>query len=349
MADIENIPNSSDQKSNSEDGWGLKLVREGIDLAQQGIEKGVNFFSGSRLDPDSYVNDNRGDNLLQNAYDFSSRVFPSDLGMDYYGHYMVININVPTKGFSFTGSVGPAAGEYTDRFTVIGGTDGANLSTVDKLRFGLSDSAAGTSRPFFSVPRQTRRIAESIALYMPAGLNFNTFNEYKDLALAEMGMAAAGAIGSGLVQGAANLSALGKNPINPGIEVIFVTTNLREFNFQFLFAPRNETESRNLDDIIRTLRFHAAPEINADTTGLGIGITWIPPAEFDFMFFNKGVENRKIPRINTCVMTGMQIDYHPQSGSYSTFSNGYPVTVQLIMSFKELEPLHKQRVLQGFY
>jgi hypothetical protein len=95
--------------------------------------------------------------------------------------------------------------------------------------------------------------------------------------------------------------------------------------------------------IIRTLRFHAAPELDSVTAGF----TYIPPAEFDITFFNKGVENTAIPRINTCVMDRIEVDYAP-TGVYSTFSNGHPVAARLSLGMREIEVVHKRRVLQGF-
>ena len=52
--------------------------------------------------------------LGQSRYDFRYLVFPNDLGMDDNGHYMVININVPTKGFfGNVGAAFPSGFDYT--------------------------------------------------------------------------------------------------------------------------------------------------------------------------------------------------------------------------------------------
>lgn len=160
---------------------------------------------------------------------------------------------------------------------------------------------------------------------------------------------------------------LGGNPINPRIEVLFANTLQRQFAFEFLMAPRTEEESYAMDRIIRTFKFHSAPSINnagiddvknsiinfnsfADTIadfGKYLIPFYVPPAEFDITFFNNGVENDKIPRINTCVLERIEVDYAPQ-GMYATFSNGYPVACRLSMSFRETEVVHKERVAQGF-
>jgi len=151
--------------------------------------------------------------------------------------------------------------------------------------------------------------------------------------------AVAGIAKSGVVGGASKLL---QAPINPMVEILFSNTTVRVFVMEFLMSPRNEEESKTIHSIIKTLRFHAAPEI-----GELSGVTWIPPAEFDITFFNKGVENMNLLRINTCVLERVEVDYAPQ-GIYSTFRNGHPVAVRLSLAFRELEPVHKKRVLQGF-
>lgn len=298
-----------------------------------------------------------GNDLGQSKYDFSYKVFPNDIGMDHVGHYMIININVPTKGFRLNGlGLGTPATQYGEFITK---TD--QVSKVDTLRYGNS-GGTGTGRPLTSqVPRQTRRIEQSIALFMPQGLYWYQEHLWEDISMTELagkvaigltsalpsfiGDRIAGGIASATQQGGTinQAAQVMGSPINPTVEVMFSTTALRHFTFDFLFAPRNDEESQNLREIIAQLKFHSAPEINPTT----MGATWIPPAEFDITFFKHGVENRNISRINTCVMENMEVDYHP-SGIYSTFRNGHPVQVRMRLQFKEVEPIHKQRVLQGF-
>jgi hypothetical protein len=144
-----------------------------------------------------------------------------------------------------------------------------------------------------------------------------------------------------------DLGAIMQNPINPSVEILFTNVRQREFSFTFLMAPRNEHESETIKGIIKTLRYHAAPEINTGVGGLGFGLTWIPPADFDITFMNKGVENTNMLRINTCILMGVEVDYTPYN-VHATFRNGHPVSVIMTLRFKELEPVHKMRVLAGF-
>lgn len=309
--------------------------------------------------------------LAQSKYDFRYLAFPSDLGMDYAGHYMVININEPV-GYNEQFS-----SKFSNQFT---GTPERRASKVDTLRgttnvrtpIGVAAAQATNSANALFIPRFTRRIVESIALYMPTPMVFSHQNEYQEVSLTALGgsivgglgaraagglmgglsSAAGGGVTAGLAIGAVN-SALGsivggaakimQRPINPSVEVLFANTNLRSFVFEVLMAPRNEYESATIKSIVKTLKFHGAPEHAAGTGGL----LWVPPAEFDITFFNKGIENMNILRINTCVLERFEIDYAP-TGIYSTFRSGHPVAVRLSMAFRELEPVHRERVLQGF-
>lgn len=353
--------------------------------------------------------DTNNPGLGQTRYDFHQRVFPEDLGSDYNSHYMVININVPVNARgdvrgAYYGAVGEGGNFQSSKLT-------NEYSKVDQLRFGKNDpspivgaqggttayatidpfgyeifsgikSTTGAQAELLSPIRSTRRIAESIALYMPSPLIYNQLNVYEEVSLTSImgqaGKLAAGFVGeavgaattawvkgrvdaarrqngasgslidtSGNVLGTA--FALAGYPINPRIEVIFSNTTQRQFNFEFLLAPRSEKESQSLKEIVKSLRFHAAPEIQSFTVGnTGLGIpTFIPPAEFDITFYNGNKENLNIPRINTCVLERCEVDYAP-SGMWATFSNGEPIGARLSLAFREIEIVHKRRVVQGF-
>jgi hypothetical protein len=146
-------------------------------------------------------------------------------------------------------------------------------------------------------------------------------------------------LGSVVTQGAMVAGA----PINPCVEVMFSGLALRDFFFEFILIPRNEKEAETVKEIIRTIRFHAAPELSRS------GFTLIPPAEFDITFYHRGVENLSIPRINTCVLVNCEVDYQSGAGGiWQTYMDGNPLATTLRLSFQEVEIVHKLRVLQNF-
>ena len=330
-------------------------------------------YTNNGLDNDGIFNDLPEDyTLTQSKYDFNYRIFPEELGgQTYNGHYMVININQQTA--SKMGKV-----NNTQISTLLPD----QLSKTDALRFNIDNrftDSEGNSlvqesgiSPTGNItrPRFTRRIQESIALYMPnAELTFNDTHDFENISLTKFGAQVAGglmtfagaAIGAMFGRAAAFAGGIGTinnsltglaegakvlgSPINPKVEVLYANTMQREHRFDFIFAPSSANESRNLRQIIRTLRFHAAPELRA-----GNGPTsffWIPPAEFDITFFYRGKENVRIPRINTCALTQIDVSYSP-NGTWSTFHDGYPTQIRMQLAFRETEVTHKLRILQGF-
>lgn len=266
------------------------------------------------------TNDKNG--LLQSKYNITGLVFPSDLGADssYNGH--MLQINISKSQFS-------------------------KSSLPGETTLGDFNSGAQTSVTGFSTFRMTDT---TILLYMPNTLQFSQANMYEDTSLTNLGASVLSTAFSGkavkAIAGAAQtLGQLAGIMINPMTEVIFKNTAQRQFQFDFLFAPESEQESQNLKKIIQTLRFHTAPEWGG--AGSVEGLYWVEPSQFDITFLNRNVENRNLPKISTCVMENLDVDYAP-SGVYSTFTNGYPVSVRVTMKLRERNVLHKEMVKAGY-
>jgi hypothetical protein len=81
-----------------------------------------------------------------------------------------------------------------------------------------------------------------------------------------------------------------------------------------------------------------------------------PPSEFDISFYYNGQENPNIPRISTCVLTNMDVDYAPQGfqayevpgeNFASLGRTGMPVAIRLSLQFRETEYIVKGSPLLG--
>jgi hypothetical protein len=136
---------------------------------------------------------------------------------------------------------------------------------------------------------------------------------------------------------------------NPQIEVLFDTTDMRQFQFTFKFLPRNKQESEAVLRIIRMFRFHAAPEIPESFAGR----YFIPPSEFDiqYMFIDDSgnvQENPALHKFSTCVLENIDVNYVGDTGQFATFRDGRPVNIELRLSFKEIEIIHKELVRNGY-
>lgn len=208
--------------------------------------------------------------------------------------------------------------------------------------------------------RGTHRIKESIVLFMPTNVEYHSVNEYTPLRLTGaltggISAAASTLAGGGGALGTAAMAvgfaadtaekglALMGRPINPKIEVLFRETKQRTFTFTFKFAPESEEESTAMENIIEQFRFHAAPEFDAGS----VGFTQTPPSEFDITWYHDGKENVRIPRITTCVLEKIDINFAP-TGIWQTFRNGAPVSALMILNFQETEVITKKHVALGF-
>ena len=228
--------------------------------------------------------------------------------------------------------------------------------------------------------RTIKRTTESIALYMPGTMAYNHTQSYNKLS---MGGENAAFYGSGMslitgaVNGEFNPEQLGKNltPFiaeklknlsssvlgtnsatglfasaiggvqNPQLELIYNSPDFRSFRFDFMFYPSSEAEASEVALIIDSLKFHQAPEIMEDTAGYFL----VPPSEFDIEFYYNGVINPNIPKISTCVLTSIDMDFAPKGFvAYEVpgqppeiGGTGMPFAIRLSLSFQETEIMTK--------
>ena len=231
--------------------------------------------------------------------------------------------------------------------------------------------------------KTTTLTTDAIALYMPETLNYTYSQTYDQLQLGgelggqavaaaksavdeysktgsfnaagsvlksiresgiqKIGESVAGALGSGQT-GQAILAATGRVQ-NPMLEMIYKSPNFRQFQFDFIFYPRDEREALEVQKIIERLRFHQAPEILA-----GAGGFLVPPSEFDIKFYYGSSQNPNIPGIATCVLTNIDVNYAPNG--FSTYEvpgennpslgrTGMPVAIQVLLQFQETTYLTK--------
>lgn len=190
------------------------------------------------------------------------------------------------------------------------------------------------------------QMEDSWAFYIPgggAGTIFNQRHEYADVKLSRVGAGMLGVSGDtpGIIPGAL------ASPMNPAVEVLFRNTELRQFQFTFQLSPSSEQEAKTLKDGIQKLRYHSAPRIR--TTGL----FFESPSEFTIGFYfrptgsGQWTENPNMPRISKCVLREVEVTYN-NDGEYSTFENGMPVSVQLVLVFREMRIIDKNLIDQGY-
>jgi hypothetical protein len=130
--------------------------------------------------------------------------------------------------------------------------------------------------------------------------------------------------------------------LNPMLEMLYTAPAFRDFRFDFMLYPRSKEEAKEVQRILSLLRYHQAPEIDTRSSGFLL----VPPSEFDIKFYYNGAENPNIPKISTCVLTTLDVDYAPNGfAAYEERLNlspekggtGMPVAIRLSLTFKETE------------
>jgi len=135
--------------------------------------------------------------------------------------------------------------------------------------------------------------------------------------------------------------------LNPNMELLFNAPALRPFTFNFILSPRDESEAKQVKQIIRF--FKQGMSVKTSNT-----IFLKAPHIFDVRYqtFDKSgneiQDHPSLNRIKTCALTGFNVDYTP-SGSYMTFNDEKRTMTQYAvqMNFTELNPIYEDDYQDG--
>ena len=119
--------------------------------------------------------------------------------------------------------------------------------------------------------------------------------------------------------------------LNPNMELLFNGVTLRSFRFSFKMTPRDVPEAENIRYIINTLKRTMAPR--------GSG-TFLQTPNMYQLTYKKGVEiHPYLNMFKQCFLTDMAVNYTGE-GVYATYNDGSPISYNLDLSFKEIEPVY---------
>tara|TARA_B100000575_G_scaffold205927_1_gene167320 strand:- start:14 stop:967 length:954 start_codon:yes stop_codon:yes gene_type:complete len=125
---------------------------------------------------------------------------------------------------------------------------------------------------------------------------------------------------------------------NPNLELLFNGPTLRSFSFSFKFTPRSPSESNQCKQIIRSFKQNMAPKTGGDTVG-GSSIFLKTPNLFELRY-RKGNNNHPfLNQFKQCFLTNMSVNYTGE-GVYATYDDATPISMQLNLTFKEIEPIY---------
>ena len=336
-------------------------------------------------------------------FNFQTLSYPSDVTNNYQnGHYMLFYVNVQNKTkYTYKtdkviqipkqGDKGKSPAEINRKTKeelkrgVYEGADaagaGEGVSAQETSGGGGRTSSLSRQKGVQSNFNSTRRIMDSVAMYLPPNVEDTTTATYNDSKTGVAGFLAASgvnaadkdasAIAASLVAGAQGIlgdmaaksagvvaelagaeggEQLAKKAFgvadNPYMEVLFDSMGLRTFTYNFNMAPRNEEETIEIQKIIQLFRFHMAPELRP-----GINRYLGLPSQFDihYMFLSKDgstSENSFYNKISTCVLQDCKVNYTPNG--VKSFEDGSPTAMTMALTFKEIELMTKDKIAEGF-
>lgn len=264
----------------------------------------------------------------------------------------------PIAGIARTGAkiVGLRAG---------GGVKGLVVATLTTA--GVVGVGTAVASELLVDPDKTYRIADAITLNVSQAPSAHYTAEYNEI---NMG-AVAGFVGGGSMadsisgldkakegtlavlraaltkstgsttSAAANFEFTNKQSLNPYREVLFKGVGFRQFKFDYKFYPKSQAETDQVQKIIETFRYHMHPELSNG------GVYYIHPSEFNIQYYYKGKENPYFNKISTCALIDLHVEWGDMN-NFSSFGDGAPTEVSLQLTFRELETMTKERVLQGY-
>jgi hypothetical protein len=342
--------------------------------------------------------------LNVDPFAFNALSYPLDVQNNFQnGHYMIFYVNVqnktkyvydPADSKEVTDERLKGVSENEKRYEELkairtGGKTGAkDAGTGTQLKEysgfigeGFGEASYTIKKGVKSSSENTKRITDSVAMYLPPNVEDNTIANYNDAKTGVAGFLVASGfdaqgkdakaiaesvIGSmegilkdttmraigvvGELFGAEGTEGLAKKAFgeadNPYMEVLFDSMQLRTFTYNFQFAPRSEKESYEVQRIIQLFRFHMAPELRPGVNRyLGL------PSTFDihYMFLSSaGIasENNFYNRIATCVLQDCSVNYTP--GGVKSFEDGGPTQTTMKLTFKEIQLLTKDKIGKGY-
>ena len=160
----------------------------------------------------------------------------------------------------------------------------------------------------------------------------------KTLLTNQLTASALGALG-GNVSAADLLARSTGQMFNPNMELLFNGPTLRSFRFSFKFTPRNAKEAEQVRLIIRTFKSNMAPKVDQSTQISGNSLFIKTPNVFELRY-RRGIQDHPfLHRFKQCFLTDVSVNYTGE-GVYATYDDSTPISMQLDLSFKEIEPVY---------
>ena len=217
--------------------------------------------------------------------------------------------------------------------TLMGAAAGAIGSVINKtgeaVSEGLSNNPEGAKQSMAELSGDLKKTLGADSSLMDAAAQFTT---------AKATSAALGALGANV--SAADLLARQTGQIfNPNMELLFNGPTLRSFSFSFKMTPRSPSEAQECKNIIRSFKSNMAPKTKNTGSVGGSGVFLKTPNVFELRYKKGNGDHPFLHKFKQCFLTNVSVNYTGE-GVYTTYDDATPVSMQIDLSFKELEPIY---------
>jgi len=272
--------------------------------------------------------------------------------------------------------------EFGDYIPPYSGTaEGAAAADAaqDRTKYNNYNSSANSFKPYSSSSD-----LKPVILYMPQDIQTESKQNWNGKAISNIGGAGLGLFGGGnadklkdyrigeglnnavkaLVTGALNaVPGVGGNftlndvlsttqglVLNPNVEVMYDSLELREFTLKFKMTPHDGTEAQTIRNITQVFRKASMPSYdksyNGNTTDSqniqGSNVIGVP-SMCRVSFMRGSNLHEWLPQYKTCVIQKVTVNYTPD-GAYATFGDGSPVATELSVTFLESKLLFAEEL-----
>lgn len=126
---------------------------------------------------------------------------------------------------------------------------------------------------------------------------------------------------------------------NENVELLFRGITLRDgFSFQFNLTPRFKEEAEHVRQMIIFLKKEMSAKRGL-SEGAAAGLFLKAPSVFKVQYMSGNNPHPYLNQFKICAMNSLSLNF-TGSNTYSTYSDGTPVHMQLTLSFQELTPIY---------
>ena len=121
--------------------------------------------------------------------------------------------------------------------------------------------------------------------------------------------------------------------MNPNLELLFKSPELRNFSFQYKFSPRSAPEAKAVKSIIKAFKKAMAPKRGDE------GAFFLQaPDIFELSYLHKNMIHSSMNKFKTCALKSCTVNYAPE-GTYATFPDGVMHSYVMSLGFTEIDPV----------